>query len=399
MNSRLKKIALATAVSAAMGTVSLPSHAYVLGTAGEALLVPLAVWDFDASTQTGFNTLVEVEVPGSIGWEPVAKFYTARHTTPTNAALTLTPMDPDLTKDPKGIDRSASINQVKWFWFDHNSKKQKDGILPVTADDILQINVRDALQNSFEGEPGYLVISTRKATTRQAADFNMFGDAWLVFQAADVPLWSSVIPVLPMSDDADGTDPNPSKNDGVKYNSNGVPTAVSPLASGMLTNYADGVQGDLLAFDIALSSAGMPSIHVIWTDEKVSGTLGVDVFDTDENTCSDVVPVDGEVNVLGYDDLTCDKCGASQLDGFKSVLTWVKYDPKDSLCWPTSPKVADEFSAGFVRYYMPEYADRGTNNAEYAGVAFGLKFDQIGVGEPDTITFSTILGHTLGMFK
>jgi hypothetical protein len=367
MNKRFQKIAIATAVTAALAGVSLPSHAIVVGNAGEALLVPLVIHDAGV---TGLNTLIEIEIPASVGWEDVANIYTARHVTPTNPNLTLNPPDPD-------------INVIHWFFFDNKSNHKVNGAKPVTPNDIVQINWRDMSGGAWANVAGYMVVTNQIGyLTGAGAQFSMFGNAWLV---NDTGLAAS-IPVLPLTDADDTPNAVPTAEDNVIYGVNGtggVVTAVSPLISGIRTTYSDGDLGDFAVFDMALSSAGLATYQVIWSDTNLGSAYSnvfVEVYDTEENTCSSGVPVPEEVTII-------------KIAG--SADPMIPYSYGYTPCTPVGGAAAD----GFISYQLQEYQDRGTFTPETSIAAFSIVSKVIGVAASNNFVTETALAFDRGMFQ
>lgn len=349
MNPNFKKLALAASISASLGATTLPAQAVMLGDAGEALLIPLVVHGGDVAGAS--NTYINVTVPGTVGFDTIPNIYTAPHTTPTNPGPTLFP-------DAASLQGGNSIH---WYWFDNRSVHQLNGRIPVTADDLVPIDWLEASNGNFAGEEGYMVIGTEAARTRAAADFAMYGEAYLEFYSDD-PIGTMVpIPVLPMSDGADGAfDSVPTKEDNVKYSSSGIPRAVSPLVSGMRTNRSDGILDDTTVFNLSLGDRNFPSVHVVWLDTNLNGDgrgLNVDVYDSEELTCSDSVDLPDELNII-------------------EVNNWAGFGGVEDYCLPAG----SEFTGlvehpGFVTYYLPEYLDTGINEPESAGVAFSITMD------------------------
>lgn len=364
MNKRFQKIAIASAVTAALAGVSLPSHAIVVGNAGEALLVPLVMHDGGV---TGLNTLIEIEIPASIGWEDVANIYTARHVTPTNPGLTLNPPDPD-------------INAIHWFWFDRWSKHRINGAKPVTPNDIVQINWRDLSGGAFAGDPGYMVVTNQIGyLTGAGAEFSMFGNAWLINSLG----LEATIPVLPMTDATDIPGGVPTADDNVIYGPNGtggVVTAASPLISGIRTSYTDGSMTDFTVFDMSLSSAGLATYQIIWVDENIDNSnVFVEVYDTEEHTCSSGVPVWDEVNII-------------KIAGGADVM--IPYTTSYTPCTPVGGDAAD----GFVSYQLPEYVDRGSMTPESSLVAWSIVSKVIGAAARNNFMAETALAFDRGVF-
>lgn len=293
MKTRFRKIAVASAVTAALAGVSLPSHAIITGIAGEGLLVPLTVWD---SNRNNLNTLIEIEVPASIGWEDAANIYTAPNTTPTNADLSMG-FDKDVFVPVVVNGNTRNVNKIHWFIFNSRSEHERNDDVPVTPDDVVQLNFKDMLPDAWaDGVPFYTVITNEigyKKAGKEDAQFSMFGDAWLVNDNG----FEAEIPVLPLADAADTT-AYPVWGDHIIYQPNGIPADVSPLASGNLSNYADGVLGQFSVFDIPLSTGSALTYHVFWLDINRNSVADVEVYDTDERSCSDYVPVPDRKSVV-----------------------------------------------------------------------------------------------------
>jgi hypothetical protein len=412
MRTQFKKLALATAVGAGMIGLSAPTHAIVEGVAGEALLVPYVIYDDTDNVPLGdsgisVNTFIEITVPGSIGRDTVPNFFTAPNTTPTNPTFTINPPDADL----------VPLNLVHWYFFDRRSNHLYNGSFPVTPDDMHLMDWGNIVRNNaafLEGVPGYLVFGTETARDRVAADFNMFGEAYLTIGAQVVadnivpPLPDAFtlnvidakVPVLAMSDGADGAATSqPSVQDQVKYGIDRIPRAVSPLISGMRTNYSDGVP-DLTLFDLTLADRRWPSLHVVWLDVNrapagTAGLLPVDVYDSDELSCSGAAPLPNELNVLWVNPI-------SPIIGALSLAPNVNVPNRPwtavvNYCLPIGATSDDR---GFVRYGIPEYIDTNIDQPESAGVAFSVQL--VGV-DPDNwgllVPIETALGHERGKFQ
>jgi hypothetical protein len=398
MNTRFTKLALATSVAAGLAGVSQTSYA-IVEAVGEGLLIPLVVWEdvAPAGQSAGdVNTIIDVTIPGAIGFEDVANIFTAPHTTPTNPGNTLFPPDEDLEDG----------NQIHWYWFNNRSLHLLNRAVDVTADDMVQINWRTAAGGAFNGVAGYMVIGTETARSGAAADFDMFGDAHLVVATSPTPLqnYTANIPVLPLTDGEDGPFNSPAtSDDNIKYNGSGVPRAVSPLISGMRTSFSDGELSDFTVFDLTLSREPNATIHVVWLDQNQADPgdpyyVPVDVFDTEEFTCSSTISLPHELNVnwIGTAFAPLPPFNAA----FPGIPGWLTNPetgtPNQQVCDPTTG-----IDAGFVRYQLPEYQDDGSLTAEAAGVSFSIRIDQVGPGgaTPNVVTLSTSLGHDRGMFK
>jgi hypothetical protein len=412
MKTQFKKLALATAVGAGMIGLSAPTHAIIEGAAGEALLVPYVVYDDTdggGSGDTGIsvNTFIEITVPGSIGRDTIPNFFTAPNTSPTNGGFSINPPDVDL----------VPFNLVHWYFFDRRSNHLYNGSFPVTPDDMQLVDWGNIVRNQaafLEGVPGYMVFGTETARDRIAADFSMFGEAYVTIGAQAVinsvlppvpdaftlNIIDAKIPVLPMSDGPDGAATSqPSVTDQVKYGIDRIPRAVSPLISGMRTNYSDGVP-DLTLFDLTLADRRWPSLHVVWLDVNrapagQAGLLPVDVYDSDELTCSGSAPLPNELNVL-YVNPISPIIPALALPATPQIQNR-PYTAVVNYCLPIGATSDDR---GFVRYGIPEYVDTNIDQPESAGVAFSVQL--VGV-DPDNwgllVPIETALGHERGKFQ
>lgn len=370
MNPNFKKLALAASISAGLGAATLPAHAVMLGDAGEALLIPLVVHGGDNPGAS--NTYINVTVPGTVGFDTIPNVYTAPHTTPTNPGPTLFP-------DAASLQGG---NLIHWYWFDKESVHRLNGQIPVTADDLVSIDWLEASNGSFAGEEGYMVIGTERARTRAAADFAMYGEAYLELYSDD-PIGTLVpVPVLPMSDGADGSPTSmPSTDDNVKYTSSGIPRAVSPLSSGMRTNRSDGRLDDTTVFNLSLGDRNFPSVHVVWLDVNLDDAglgLNVDVYDSEELTCSDSVDLPYELNVIEIDN-------------------WAGIGGEKEYCLPAGSEfTGDTEHRGFVTYFLPEYIDTDIDAPESAGVAFSITMDW---DADDQLRFSSSDVQVRGTYK
>jgi len=471
---------LAAAVAIVLAGSSVPAGAAVLGGAGEALLIPLVVWSggnfndpkcdaylsgpnpvfppapADCNLGLGYtpavDTVVEVWIPASIGYDAIPNIYTASNTTPTwgpplnqakpNGSIPtetqMTPADPELL--------SQAGPAIHWYWFDKRSQHLADRSVSVTPNDVVQLSWTELADGAFENSAGYMVIGNESAANGDAATFSIFGNAWITgalhFTGAQdrnllgvgFPLIGGSIPVLAMTDGVDGPDvgvkcAQPSADDSVKYH-RGVPCAVSPLVSGFRTGRSDG-DTDIFAWDMALSNRMLPTIQVIWMDHNLdSGPLinaaypaqplaippfaantgsptplvQYEVFDLDELSCSSSVTLPNEVNALWIPPVYEHGDPLSAVDWWNQPFAWTSYT---DLCSVTDQNPMAPFTAGFVRYIMDEYIDNDINAAQSAGFAFSIKIDGMLVNN-DSLNFvpealvlmlETSLGHDLGTFK
>jgi hypothetical protein len=388
MKTRFRKIAVASAVTAALAGVSLPSHAIITGIAGEGLLVPLAIWD-DAN-RDNLNTLIEIEVPASIGWEDAANIYTAPNTTPTNADLSM-------GYNPDVFPGATKTNYIHWYIFNHKSIHVKNDDVKVTPDDVIQLNFHDMLPDiTAKGQPHYVVVANESQYSsggKDGAQFSMFGDAWLVNDNN----FEAEIPVLPLADGPDTT-AFPVWGDHIIYQANGIPSAVSPLASGNLSNYADGILGDFGVWDVPVSTGNAVTYHVLWLDLNRGGSVDVEVFDTEERSCSDSVPVPDELQIICVDDYEDPTTGEVCVGGKKPAPKSAYVLPHDyafNPCLPTDAANND----GFIQYQIFEDFDRGSNTAESANVFFAIMNRTIGNRAQNNFVTETALARYRGMYK
>jgi hypothetical protein len=399
MKKRFQKLAVATAVTAAMAGVTLPAQAIVTGIAGEALLVPLTIWDNDRGGVPGvdLNTLIEIEVPASVGWESVANVWMAPHTTPINPLV-----------DPEKIGTGAF--NIHWFVFDKYSAHLKNDIIKATPNDVVQINFADLMNGDLEGVPTYMVFVNESsfAAPEKGATFAMFGDAWLV--NGPVGTMQVEIPVLPMSDGPDTTE-YPVYADHVVY-PEALPVA-SPLASGNLLNYADGIFQGRSVFDVPVSTPNDVTYHVLWRDMNVPGVdddgvaividllLGGDlnpaatnqvdlmVFDSEEKGCSDTIYLETEIEIICWDPTKTK--GTSQCGWSTGLLPAT--EEKFSTC-----KTNEADVNGFVSYRFPELIDGGSQGPETSGIMFGIINRTIGTDTDNNITEEMALGRYRGWY-
>lgn len=433
MKKRFQKLAVATAVTAAMAGVTLPAQAIVTGIAGEALLVPLTIWD----STDNLNTLIEIEVPANIGWESVANVWMAPHTTPIDPLTG--PDDFKSTAFPEkvvvddGYGGTVNVGAVHWFVFDRKSKHILNDKFPVTPNDVVQLNYKEVVggdkNGQLDGQPTYMVFVNEASYRKPSvgAVFAMFGDAWLVNdRGAQVE-----IPVLPMSDGPDTTK-YPVYSDHVVYAS-GYPD-VSPLASGNLLNYADGNFGGAIVFDVPLSTAGNLTYHVLWRDMNVptvddlvlqalygekslnweaGSTVDLMVFDSNEKGCSDFIDLKYELEIICYDHnaygyaSTLDNKGMcrSLWSGPRPRVAEVAIDGFLGLNLPatvikaTTCKATEATADGFVSYSFPELLDLGSQGPESAGLMFAIMSRTIGKAEENSIRNEMALGRYRGFYN
>lgn len=423
---KFRKLALAAAFGSTALTATMPANAIVVGAAGEAYLVPFVIYD----SYYYYNTLLQVTVPGAIGYETIPKDFTAINSTPTFPSST----DPDnagpyLTGDVPDADTSKqwSKDYIHWFFLDYESKHVCNGQFPVTPDDFTTINWGDVVEYdgcndangySVDGLPGYLVLTNQNTWSSggaAAAKFPFFVDAYLaygggyyggVMEDDDVAStsdggyyygYAAKLPALPMPDGVDQTNAAGEKvvtpMDGVVYPTRNQPV-VSPLIAGMRTGRSDGMMNDTTYFDLTLSNRMYPTLHVVWLDQN-----GVfyesDIFDADENTCSGPSGTLKELNVWWIEPLY------EYYDYAYYAPYWVN---ERSVCDPDGANDIGiqqaAYEPGFIRYGLSEYIDNDLDRPESAGVAFSIIMDEyIGYSYPYYIPMELAFGHERGIFK
>jgi hypothetical protein len=436
MKKRFQKLAVATAVTAAMAGVSLPAQAIVTGIAGEALLVPLTIW----SPVDNLNTLIEIEIPANIGWESVANVWMAPHTTPIDPLTGPDDFKPSAFPEKVvvigGDGGTKNLSAIHWFVFNRKSEHVYNDKIPVTPNDVVQVNYKDAVGGDLANEPTYMVfvneVSYRKPL--EGAAFAMFGDAWLVNNKGV----QVEIPVLPMADGPDKTK-YPVYGDNVVYGS-GWPD-VSPMASGNLLNYADGNFGGAIVFDVPLSTAGDLTYHVLWRDMNVptvddlvlqalygekslnwqAGTsVDLMVFDSDEKGCSDSIDLKYELEIICYEhnaysnaygfqtpaDYKPGECWSYGKQGGRFVedVAVAQSMPLDlvlpaTVIKSTTCKTNDDTADGFVSYSFPELLDLGSQGPESAGLMFAIMSRTIQNGKVPALVNSFRNEMALGRYR
>jgi len=449
----LSKLAAASAVAVALAGTGMPASAAVLGGAGEALLVPLAVWNggrfsddacYDGNINTicdltkGYtpanDTVFEVWVPSFIGQDAIPNIYTAANTTPTATGA-------------QNVPPGAAVN---WHWFDERGNLIKGGSIPVVPDQIVQISLTEAAGGLGEATPGYMVFTTDRGNNQgdTGATFAFFANAFITgalsidrpddrpFLGIGFPLVGGTIPVLAMNDAADAPTtancPPPTALDRVTYD-NQVPCLVSPNASGFRPSNGDGLASDFI-FDLALSDRYANTIHVIWFDQNPDRKQkdGSDWPDGDIARTFDGVYPNNLLNSTSDQATVRVYNTQGQLTGGTSVVLpnrlnvlWIPpvwdenpdtlFFINEPFAWTTAtlalpfilnPATELPFPA-FASYSVNEYVDSGNNTAETAGFAFAIKYSTLLVQNdngilPDIDAIVSLievsLGHDRGNF-
>lgn len=427
-----RKTVAASSVAAAIAGLSGPANALIEGSAGEALLVPFALYDSGQDAPVfipEINTLVEVTVPAQVGFDTIPAFFTAPNSTPTNLNNSLLPGEPAL-----GLNGDFTAG-VHLYAFNQRSVEVFNTEIPTSPDDFIMINWGDFVVNNapfLDGQKVYLVITNEKSDPTyypfgwlDDARFAMFGDAFMVWNPVPgIGLIDTKIPVLPMSDGANAFGDVPTTQDNVVFNSDGSIAAVSPLSSGMRTNLSNGTRGDFTLFDLTMSNRFAPTLHVIWVDQNIGQTVTQFVYDDDEQQCSQPIPIPNELNVYWTSPALLHPRTRSTNPSADSLLAdtrlnWV--DAAVELCYPDrgalvfNPGVPGQLFdvlesnilyPGFVRFRINEYVDNNIGMPESAAVAFSIQLQLDVLDEegdllftPQLLPVETALGHERGQFS
>lgn len=446
------KLAAASAVALTLAGTGMPASAAVLGGAGEALLVPLAVWNggrfsddncYDGDINTfcdltkgytpAMDTVFEIWVPSQIGQDAIPNIYTAVHTTPS----------------PAGGQNVPAGAAVRWYWYDERGNLLKNGQIPVVPDQVVQVSLTAAAAGLGESTPGYMVFTTDRGNNQGStgASFAFFANAWLTgafsidrpddrpFPGVGFPLIGGSIPVLAMNDGPDAATnancPPPSADDRVTYD-NQAPCLVSPTASGFRPGNGDGLASDFV-FDLALSDRYANTMHVIWFDQNPDRKQkdGSDWPDGNVARTFDGTYPNNQLNSTSDQATVRVYNTQGQLTGGTSVrlpnrlnVLWIPpawdenpntlFFINEPFAWTTQtlslPFVIDPVTElplpAFASYSVNEYIDSGDGTAETAGIAFAIKYSallvQNDVAEPDVdavvALIETSLGHDRGNF-
>jgi len=355
MNSKFQKLALVTSISAAVGALSMPAQAVMIGEAGEALLIPWVTHDRGEPAGVGKkNTYISVFVPQNVGFDTVPAIYSAPNATPTDSASL------SLTAD---VQTGINPGTIHWYWFNQRSVHEENAPIRITPNQLVWIDW-EATRPALGGEDGYMVIGTESARNNTAATFAMYGEAWVEIYDETQPVeYGSMvpIPVLPMIDGGQPAGTEASVTDNVIYGG-GLPTAVSPLYSGMRIGVADGILGNYTTvFNLSLGDRNFPATHVVWLDANINSRFQYDVYDSQENPCSGSVEITDELEIIPI----------NPLPDRPQNPAWEDY------CEPVPGAYADQTVRhdGIAVYQIPEYRDNGTGLPEAAGMAFAILMD------------------------
>ena len=207
------------------------AYAIFQGSAGEALLVPLVLYDANTST----NTTISVTVPSRIGESLIPNEYTAPHTSPSDTNLP----DTDV--------------KIHWTFFNQYGVVMQDGYFLTMPNSIYILDWK-SIAPGQKGIPGYMLLQTEAGFHGEVADFNIFADAKFSMGSE-----STNIPVFPLADGTDATEPVGNcfiegENEACTYTlfnptSNPTHNFVSPLSSGIKTGGHANVTGET-SFDL-----------------------------------------------------------------------------------------------------------------------------------------------------
>lgn len=433
MKTNFKKLASSAAVTAALATGSMSAQAIIVGVPGEGFLVPFAVATTAANPDPIYgemDTVVRIVVPASIGRDTVLDF-TAPHTSPTNPVAGGAKELPEAAALEKG-------NYIHWTFMDSRSRHVLNGEFPVTADDVAVFDWQDIVNanGQLSGVTGYLVFQTLAGFNGEDANFSFFADAYFTTGANDPDnfnddYWSSVnIPALPLADGADTGQTAPSLSNNIIVGGTSLNTQVSPLVSGIRTSIVDATaQWTVVDLELANSinqpfgavAQDVGSLLVVWSDRNATNwaSLGVDVFDDEEQRCSATLKLPNELNLVwvppasvasgapigGGSSIFYETGGPSflgqNIDG--SSATQGSYsqlcDPSAGGVTPAGSDTQLRLNGGFVKLRLPEpMAEKQTAVEASAAVAFTINFN-FGDGTYSADNPSeTVLGHDRGKF-
>jgi hypothetical protein len=340
-----KKVSIAAAVTTALGVAG-TAQALTLGEPGEALLLPYALCDLDASV----NTLIGITVPSPLGGDatPIGK------TLADGTAGAGYSTAPHVSGYNGGSGVSASFpggGNIHWYFFDKTSTPIVDNRVSVTPNDYVPFDWcqtivdKDAV-GAAEGVEGYLVF-TNAPEVRTGAGFAMYGDAALV-----AGNWESAayLPVVPMADDVDDSGGIQACENEVVQGP-GFPDEVNPLCAGIPLDNNNAVQDDAV-FDVRYFANGDlngSTAMVVWlnSNESSRSTLHLEVYDTEEEHGSATIDLSKELNILDPETIP----GTHHTGG-------------DGLV-----------NEGFLQVVLPEVVDQGEISdvgPQTSGVAFAL---------------------------
>jgi hypothetical protein len=361
-----KVVQTLAACAAAIGlALPLSAHAITLGEPGEALLVPLVI--YDSAQQV--NTLVGITVPLELGKDPVQEeqadgdFTGSGYTTAAQEGATVCDL----------ADPTVASGVIHWYFFNDVGALQAQNTLTTGCDDFVAFDwgatVQSAHLAGVDGQYGFLVFVNQAATDgSNGAEFAMYGDAAIIQGT-----WESAafVPVAPLTDSTDGTSLQQGVDE-VRYTGN-VPSSYSPLTAGIPLDNGNGSTSETARFDLRYFIDPLLAATtqlVVWLDRNCRGggdgcnrsATSVQVFDTERNKTPSALDLSKMLNVIDV--------GSSGLPRPGSA------------------------TSGFVLVDLPEVADNGSGAPSTAGVAFSL----IGFSTPGNAQqLQTALAHERGV--
>jgi hypothetical protein len=259
-------------------------HAIYQGSAGEAILIPLVIYDSTLS----INTTISITIPDKIGVAQIPNEALAPHTSPADESL-----------DP-------AAKKIHWIFYDHQGVELQDGYFNLTPNAIYTLDWKNT-GSLHNGKPGYVLLVTDAGYNGNDADFNIFAEAKLA-----IGLESTNIPVFGMADGLDSglTDQSSCLVQGINEVCKNTPQpsySFSPLSSGIQTGAIDET-GDTV-FDLMLGKrfngnpffrirGTEPTLLVIWNDGlNYTYAMGY-VYGSNGEYCSDVIPLNHRLNLV-----------------------------------------------------------------------------------------------------
>lgn len=343
MLANFKKFGVAAAVATALGA-SGAAQAVILGQPGDALLIPY-VW----STGLGHvNTMISIINAGT-GLVNPASFNTL------NTA------------------EKVCEGTMHWYFFDIESTEVANDTIDVTCEDWIGIDWAATIYGEGEnwrpdaqGVKGYMVITDAAADPVTPSSLILYGTA---FQIRGNWATQAFIPVLPLLDDATGTE--------VEHaNFGGFLNGVNPITAGMALPSAEGeVSVFSLRYYLQTTEPEGSTEFVLWFPENNldRAPQPIVVFDPDENGSSAITSIPFELNVLQVSpDANAETAEAG------GYTDWINasLDPV----------------TGFVVFSVNDWF--GSPLITRAGIAFSL----IGVAGANAIQVQTELAHERGIF-
>jgi len=406
----IKKLATAIAVTAALGGGT--ASAAITGIPGEAALVPMVL--AGGSENAGLQTYVGLYVPTTIGKDTIINQFSAP-----NAA-------------PGPTVQQLDVPEIHWTLFDEKSRKVEDGTCEVSPGDYVLWTTDRSVQQYQRGQRaelvyqgilglpdgvpdpvcgptnprrfGYVVFQTFVGADGQAADFAFWGAASITgFGNGEGHV---DVPVMPM---ADGADPLPSGSGepalGNEVIAGGVygddqasdPVAAAPIFAGIRMNDGSGaatekvrVQAPIQGPPAVSTAPSGRSLHVFWFDRNDDQRLAaLKIWDDQEGSCSDSVPLPYELNLLLYNHQTI-------VGGFPSQDSWDNLGPGSQVGYLTNviDAVQPDLLNGYRSrpYCTPDYWYLGSG---YDALGGYVEYELNEIGEPTTSVNSAAVSFNL----